>query len=57
MRSKTALKERIEMLVVEEINVTNLIAQAEPENWVPKFVQNLTNRIHEILLDELRYGK
>lgn len=50
-----SIKERIELVIVEEINVTNLITQGEPENWVPRFITNLTNRISEIVADEFAY--
>lgn len=55
--NKAAIRERIEQTIVEEINVTNLIAQNEPEVFIPKFIQTLTDRLHEIVLDELQYGR
>lgn len=57
VKSTTAIRERVEKVIVEEINVTNLIAQREPENYIPKFIQTLTERITEIIQDELRYGR
>lgn len=50
-----AIRERIEQTIIEEINITNLITQGEPENWLPKFVQTLTDRITEIVADEITY--
>ncbi len=52
-----SIRERIELVIVEEINVTNLIAQNEPENWIPRFIQTLTDRLTEIVADERKYGK
>lgn len=49
------LKERIEMLVVEEIQSASLIK--EPENYIPTFVLNLTDRIYELVLDEVAFKK
>ena len=57
MKSKTAIRDRVEQAIVEEVNVTNLIAQREPENYIPKFIQTLTDRITEIIQDEVKYGK
>lgn len=56
MRSKTAIKDRVEQAIVEEIN-TNLTANKEPENYLPIFIQQLTNRLTEIIQDEIKYGK
>lgn len=55
--NKQAIRERIERAIVEEINITNLIAQNEPEVFIPKFIQELTNRIHELVIDEIVYGR
>ncbi len=57
MKPQSAIRDRVEKVIVEEINITNLIAQREPENYIPKFVQNLTERITEIIQDEVKYGK
>lgn len=54
-RSKQSIRERIELAIVEEMNVTNLISQNEPEIYIPRFIQSLTNKLHEIVLDEIHY--
>ena len=53
MRTEEQIKSRIQMAVIEEIQLTNLIAQQEPEIYIPKFIENLTNTINEIVLDEI----
>lgn len=55
--NKQAIRDRIEQAIVTEINVTNLIAQNEPEVFIPRFIQTLTDRLHEIVIDEIVYGK
>ena len=54
---RKTIRERIEMVIVEEINVTNLIAQGEPENYIPRFIQTLSDRLYELMCDELKYRK
>lgn len=49
------LKERIEMMIVEEVQATNLISQREPENYIPVFIQRLANRMYELVLDEITF--
>ena len=49
------IRSRIELAIVEELNVTNLIAQNEPEIYIPRFIQTLTDRLNELFADELRY--
>ncbi len=51
---KKGVRERIELVIVEEINHTNL---KEPENYLPKFIQTLTDRLNELFADELRYRR
>jgi hypothetical protein len=51
------VRERIELAIVEELNVTNLIAQNEPEVFIPRFIQTLTDRLNEIFADELKYRR
>lgn len=53
MRTKEKLRERIELAIVEEINVTNIITQGEPEIYIPRFVQTLANKLLEITFDEI----
>ena len=52
------IRERIRMLVVQEISITNLVAQQEkPEEYLPRFIETLTQELHELVIDELTYGK
>lgn len=54
IREVEQLRERIRMFIVQEIAVTNLIAQQEhPEEYIPRFIENLTQDLHELFLDEL----
>lgn len=55
--NKAAIRARIEQTIVQEINATNLISQNEPEVYIPRFVQTLTDRLHELVIDELIYGR
>ena len=57
MRTEKQIKDRIEMAIIEEVQVTNLIAQQEPENYMPRFIENLSSKIHEIVLDEIMMRK
>ena len=50
------LRDRIEMLVVEELNASPKLLK-EPENYIPKFIQTLTDRLYEMVCDELQYRK
>lgn len=57
MRSgRDALRERIEMALVEEINRNALMAQ-EPEKFLPVFIQTATDKLLEIMQDELTYRR
>lgn len=52
------LRDRIKALIVQEVQVTNWIAQqTDPIDFVPRFVENLTQEIHELVLDELTYRR
>lgn len=51
-----ALRERIEMALVEEVNRNALMAQ-EPEKFLPVFIQNATNKLLEIMQDEFTYRR
>lgn len=57
MRSPEEIRERIQLAVIEEIQATNLISQREPENYIPKFIDNLTQKLTEITLDEITFRK
>lgn len=56
-RTEEEIRERIEMAVTEEMNTVNIITQGEPERWVPLFVKFLTDKVHDICMDEIRYRK
>lgn len=56
-RSPEEIQDRIRSVIIEEIQVTNLIAQREPENYIPRFIENLTNRIQEVVLDEITFRR
>lgn len=49
------LKDRIRLTIIEQLQDKNVFS--EPENYIPNFVEKLTNRISEIVLDELTYYK
>ncbi len=58
MRSQEELKDLIVMLLVEEINKVGFKRmEEEPENVLPKFVDDLSNRIVEVILDEIAFGR
>lgn len=50
MRTEDEISERIRLTIIEQINLIN---QKEPENFIPAFIDILTNRITEITLDEI----
>ncbi len=54
MRSSENIREQVMLLLVEEINKTNF---REPENSVPHFLEEVTNKLHEFIIDELTFGK
>lgn len=56
-RSPAEIEERIRLAIIEEIQLTNLIAQREPENYIPRFVEGLTNSLTEITLDEIAFRR
>lgn len=52
------LRDRIRMLIVQELSATNMIAQQEkPEEYLPRFIDTLTQELHELILDELTYNR
>lgn len=57
MNRAEQIQERIRLAIIEEINVTNLITQGELENWLPRYIETLTNRVTEIVLDEIQYRR
>lgn len=56
-RSEEQIRERIRLTIIEEIQATNLITQREPENWLPRFIDLLTNRLAELTMDEITFRK
>lgn len=50
MRTEQQIKDRVQMAIIEEMQSTNF---TEPENTIPKFIENLTHKINEIILDEI----
>lgn len=56
MRSTEEIKERVELAIVEAINKRSELVN-EPENLIPVFIQNLTNTITEIVLDEIEFRR
>lgn len=54
---RKTVRDRIEAIIVEEINFTNSIAQNDPEIYIPRFIQTLTERLDELFADEFRYRR
>lgn len=54
--STVTFRERIELLLVEEINKNSKVLK-EPETFLPKFIEDLSLRIVELAQDEIRYGR
>jgi hypothetical protein len=54
VRTAEQIRERVMLLLIEEMNCTNL---AEPENAIPKFLDASTNKITELILDEITFRK
>lgn len=57
MRQPSQIRERVEAAIIEEIQATNLILQREPENYIPRFIQTLTDKLTELVLDEIQFGR
>lgn len=57
MRTPDEIADRVRHTIIEEIQANNLLAQGEPENWIPRYIENLTNRLTELVLDEIAFGK
>lgn len=58
MRTEEELKDRIRHAVIQEIQISNVITNAqEPERYIPVFVENLTRTISEIVLDEIMFRR
>jgi hypothetical protein len=48
------LRDRIELLLVEELNKNSSLLK-EPERYIPVFIQAVTQRLLEMMADELTY--
>lgn len=58
MRTPQEFKDLIEIVLVEEINRTNFnMLRSEPENVVPKFISEVTNRLSEVCQDEIAFRR
>jgi hypothetical protein len=58
MRTPQEFRDLIEIVLVEEINRTNFdMLKSEPENVLPKFIEQVANRVSEICLDELAFRR
>ena len=56
MRSPEEIKERVLLLLIEEINKTPNLTK-EPENIMPKFLEDVSNRLTELCLDEISFQR
>ncbi len=56
MRSPDEIRERILLTLIEEMNkYPHLIA--EPEQVVPKFLETVSNKLSELVLDEISFKR
>ncbi len=52
------IRDRIRMTVVQEIQSINIVAQqSDPNDYLPRFIENVTQSLHELVIDEIIYGK
>ncbi len=56
MRTPEEIKERVMMLLVEEMNKSPQLL-TEPENAVPKFLEDVSNKVVELVLDEISFRR
>ncbi len=56
MRTPDQIKERVTMLLVEEMNKAPQLL-TEPENAVPKFLEDVSSKIVELVLDEISFRR
>lgn len=56
MRTESEIRERIRMMLVENLNNLPDILK-EPENQFPEFLEKLTNHLHEIIVDEIAFRR
>lgn len=58
MRTPQEFKDLIEIVLVEEINRTNFeLLRKEPENVLPKFINEVANRLSEVCQDEIAFRR
>lgn len=57
MRTEAEIKEFIRRTIIEEMNITNIISQSEPVVWVPLFIDTLSTKINDLVLDEIAFRK
>ena len=58
MRTPQEFKELVQLVLVEEMNRMNFdMLRTEPENTVPKFVEDVSNRLSEVCLDEIAFRR
>lgn len=58
MRTPTELRELIQLILIEEMNKMNFDAlRSEPENIVPKFIEDISNRLAEVCSDEIIFRR
>ena len=49
---------KIREAIVTEVQVTNHIAQQEsPLEYMPRFIENLSRVVEEIVFEEIEYGR
>jgi len=56
MRTPDQIKERVTMLLIDEINKMPNLLQ-EPENILPKFIKDVSDKLTEICLDEISFRR
>ncbi len=52
MNYQDDITERIRLTIIEAIQSK---ASQEPENYMPQFIEALTNRLSELVLDEISF--
>ena len=56
MRTPSQIRERVMMLLVEEINRTPNLMK-EPENYITKFLEDVSAKLTELCLDEISFQR
>jgi hypothetical protein len=57
VRTDDQIADRIRATIIEEIQAKRLLTQGEPENYLPRFIEVLTERLTELTLDELHFRR